>query len=98
MGDFLSYELLPIILNMTVTASVVIVLVLLVRLALRRAPRICSYALWMVVLFRLLCPLLFRQAQPAVRPVPARARLPRRLFPLPAVLLLLFAAVLFPVC
>nr|WP_325193483.1 M56 family metallopeptidase [uncultured Oscillibacter sp.] len=56
MGDFLSYELLPIILNMTVTASVVIVLVLLVRLALRRAPRICSYALWMVVLFRLLCP------------------------------------------
>ena len=56
MGDFLAYELLPIILNMTLTASVVIVLVLFVRLALRRAPRICSYALWLVVLFRLLCP------------------------------------------
>ena len=56
MGDFLAYELLPIILNMTLTASIVIVLVLLVRLVLRRAPRICAYALWLVVLFRLLCP------------------------------------------
>lgn len=56
MGDFLAYELLPVILNMTLTASVVIVLVLLAHLALRRAPRICSYALWLVVLFRLLCP------------------------------------------
>ena len=56
MGDFLAYELLPIILNMTLTASIVIVLVLLARLVLRRAPRICSYALWLVVLFRLLCP------------------------------------------
>lgn len=56
MGNFLAYELLPIILNMTLTASAVILLVLLARLALRRAPRIFSYALWMVVLFRLLCP------------------------------------------
>lgn len=56
MGDFLAYELLPIILNMTLTASIVIVLVLLARLVLRRAPQICSYALWLVVLFRLLCP------------------------------------------
>lgn len=56
MGTFLAYELLPIILNMTLTASIVIVLVLLARLALRRAPRICSYTLWLVVLFRLLCP------------------------------------------
>lgn len=56
MGDFLAYELLPIILNMTLTASIVIVLVLLARIVLRRTPRICSYALWLVVLFRLLCP------------------------------------------
>lgn len=56
MGDFIAYELLPIILNMSLTASAVIALVLLARLALRRAPRICSYALWLVVLFRLLCP------------------------------------------
>lgn len=56
MRDFAAYELLPIILNMTLTASIVIVLVLLARLVLRRAPRVCSYALWLVVLFRLLCP------------------------------------------
>ena len=44
------------VLNMSVTGSVVILLVLLVRMALRRAPKIYSYALWAVVLFRLLCP------------------------------------------
>ena len=41
---------------MSLTASVMIVLVILVRLALKRAPKIYSYALWSVVLFRLLCP------------------------------------------
>ena len=48
--------LLPMVLNMSLTASVIIGCVLLARLALRRAPRIFSYALWAVVLFRLLCP------------------------------------------
>lgn len=43
-------------LNMTITGSVVIGCVLAARLALRRAPRVFSYALWAVVLFRLLCP------------------------------------------
>ena len=56
MGDFLSYELLPMILNMTLTASVVMAVVLLFRLGLRKVPRVFSYALWLVVLFRLLCP------------------------------------------
>ena len=56
MGNFLTYELLPIILNMTLTASVVILFVLLYRLLMRKAPRIFSYVLWLVVLFRLLCP------------------------------------------
>lgn len=42
--------------NMSLTASVIIVLVLFVRLLLRRAPRAFSYGLWAVVLFRLLCP------------------------------------------
>ena len=56
MGDFFSYEWIPILLNMSLTASAVILCVLLVRLALRRAPRVFSYALWAVVLFRLLCP------------------------------------------
>ena len=56
MGNFISYELLPIVFNMSVTASVVIVFVLLARLLLKKAPKIFSYALWAVVLFRLLCP------------------------------------------
>ena len=45
--------------NMSVTASVVIVFVLLARLALKKAPKIFSYVLWAVVLFRLLCPVSF---------------------------------------
>ena len=56
MSDFISYELLPIVFNMSVTASVAILFVLLARLLLKRAPKIFSYALWAVVLFRLLCP------------------------------------------
>lgn len=56
MGDFISYELLPIVFNMSVTASMVILFVLLARLLLKKAPKIFSYALWGVVLFRLLCP------------------------------------------
>ena len=53
------YTLLPEILNMTLTASLVILCVLVARLALKKAPKICSYALWAVVLFRLLCPVSF---------------------------------------
>lgn len=45
------------VLNMSLTASIVIVFVLLARLLLRKAPKVFSYALWGVVLFRLLCPI-----------------------------------------
>ena len=41
--------------DMTKVASLVILIVLLVRLCLKRAPKVISYALWAVVLFRLLC-------------------------------------------
>ncbi len=44
------------ILQMSVTASVAIAAVMLLRLALRRVPRVFSYMLWAAVLFRLLCP------------------------------------------
>lgn len=44
------------ILNMSLTGSVVILFVLAARLLLKKAPKIFSYALWAVVLFRLLCP------------------------------------------
>ena len=50
------YEIFPQILNMSLTASVIICFVLLCRLLLKRAPKIYSYVLWSVVLFRLLCP------------------------------------------
>ena len=44
------------VLNMSITASVAILVILLARILLKRAPKIFSYALWAVVLFRLLCP------------------------------------------
>ena len=44
------------VLNMSMTGSVVILLVMAARLLLKRSPKIYSYALWAVVLFRLLCP------------------------------------------
>ncbi len=43
-------------LNMSITASYVILAILLVRLVLRKAPKKFSYALWGVVAFRLLSP------------------------------------------
>lgn len=45
------------ILNMSLTASIIIFIVLLARLCLKKAPKIYSYLLWSVVLFRLLCPI-----------------------------------------
>ena len=47
------------ILNMSLTGSLMILAVLLARLVLRKAPKLFSYALWLVVLFRLFCPISF---------------------------------------
>lgn len=58
MGAFIEKVFLGI-LNMSLTASIVILAVLIVRLFLRKVPKIFSYLLWMVVLFRLLCPFSF---------------------------------------
>ncbi len=44
------------VLDMSRAAAIVILCVLAARLLLRRAPKAFSYALWAVVLFRLLCP------------------------------------------
>lgn len=52
-------KLFLLVLNMSLTACVVILAVILVRLLLKKAPRIFSYGLWAVVLFRLLCPVSF---------------------------------------
>ena len=48
------------VLNMSITASYVILIVVLIRLMLKRAPKIISYALWSVVAFRLLVPFSFK--------------------------------------
>ena len=44
------------VLNMSLTASYCILVVIALRLLLRRQPKLLSYILWSVVLFRLLCP------------------------------------------
>lgn len=44
------------VLNMSLTASYCILVVIALRLLLRRQPKLLSYLLWSVVLFRLLCP------------------------------------------
>lgn len=59
------------VLNQSIVASYVIVGVLVVRLLLKRAPKIFSYALWGVVLFRLLCPFSL-ESTVAVIPVTAQ--------------------------
>lgn len=53
------YGLLFNIINMSITGGVVILAVLVLRMLLHKAPKIISYCLWSVVLFRLLCPVSF---------------------------------------
>lgn len=64
--------------GMSITASFVIAAVLVLRLLLRKAPKVFSYAMWAVVFIRLLCPLtaarLFSAAEKA---------LPCPIFPIP---------------
>ena len=50
------YTFMPRLLNMSLTASIAIVLLILLRFVLKKAPKVISYALWGIVLFRLLCP------------------------------------------
>ncbi len=50
------------ILNMSITASYVIITVVIIRFLLKRTPKKYSYLLWTVVLFRLICPISFSSA------------------------------------
>lgn len=50
------------ILNMSLTASYVIIGIMLVRLLLKKAPKVISYALWAVAGFRLMVPFSFQSA------------------------------------
>ncbi|MEA1959741.1 MAG: M56 family metallopeptidase [Bacillota bacterium] len=47
---------------MSITASYVVLAVILIRLLLKKAPKIFSYALWSAVLIRLICPVTFTSA------------------------------------
>lgn len=58
MTDALFFKLI----DMSVVAGFVIIWVFILRLVLRRAPKIFSYLLWTAVLFRLLCPVSFESA------------------------------------
>lgn len=50
------------VLNMSLTASFVALAVMIVRLLLKKAPKVFSYALWILVLFRLICPFTIQSA------------------------------------
>ncbi|MBQ7942511.1 MAG: hypothetical protein IJ326_00440 [Lachnospiraceae bacterium] len=45
--------------NMSLMAAVIIVAILGIRMLMKRAPKLFSYMLWAIVLFRLLCPVSF---------------------------------------
>ena len=56
------YSLFTNILSMSLVASIVIIVLLLLRPMLKKFPRIFSYLLWGIVLFRLLCPVSFESS------------------------------------
>ncbi len=47
------------VLKMSITSSYVILFVLVIRMFLKKSPKIFSYVLWGIVLFRLICPISF---------------------------------------
>ena len=55
-------ELFIKVITMSLTAVPIILVVMLARMALRAAPKMISYALWSVVIFRLLCPFSFEMS------------------------------------
>ena len=57
------------VLSMTAVGTLVALFVMLVRPLLRKAPKVFSYVLWLVVLFRLICPLSI-ESNLSIVPVP----------------------------
>ena len=60
------------VINMSITASVVILAVIALRWLFRKLPKIYSYLLWSMVLFRLLCPYSFSLDTSAFNLLPAK--------------------------
>lgn len=65
------YRVFSQILNMSITSGIVICVVLGIRILLKKAPKIFSYLLWSVVLFRMLCPLAVTAPFSALKPLDA---------------------------
>lgn len=55
-------HLLITVLNMSITAGIAAIAVMLVRILLKNAPKLFSYSLWAVVFLRLICPFSFESA------------------------------------
>ena len=64
-------DFFPRLINMSAIASIVILFVLVVRLILKRAPKVFSYALWAIVLIRLLIPVSIQSPISVVPNTPA---------------------------
>ena len=58
-GEKWCYYIPSVLLNMTLTGTVAILCVLILRLLMKKAPKSLTFLLWAVVLFRLLCPVSF---------------------------------------
>ena len=50
------YEIFPAVLNMSITASVAVVVIVILRKIFKDMPKVIFYAMWAIVLLRLLCP------------------------------------------
>ncbi len=61
-SGFFAAELFTAVLNMSLTGSLIIAAVLLIRLFLKKLPRKFSYALWLIPAVRLLCPVALSSA------------------------------------
>ena len=70
-------EIFSRVLHMSLTGSYIILIVLLMRLALRKVPKVFSYVLWATVLFRLLCPVSISSALSVLNFTPTVAAQPQ---------------------
>lgn len=59
------------VLDLSKSASIVMIVVMLCRLMLKKAPKVFSYALWSVVLVRLLCPISIQSSFAIVPEIPS---------------------------
>ncbi|MHC1722343.1 MAG: M56 family metallopeptidase [Aminipila sp.] len=72
-------ELFFSVLRMSITASYVILFIIILRLPLKKVPKNISYALWSIAAFRLLCPFSFSSI---ISLIPTRAEeIPQYIFP-----------------